>query len=362
MLKGARITLRDGSPVENLRIGGSQILSQSTGEINASSQKELLQNISKLLNAASEGEIVVQSHSSNRSAEEIAEGRALFTEAYNDPTGAAWASLGSTITATIQDFNDRASILRNVAVGSTLRQGEIPRVELKTHIAKGIVATGPSDMGYQTLRGKVFYPGEFELKANVRVSRIEMNQLSGDLMDRAQRDGQSALIVQEDRLWKSAADHCVGKEIPITYVDGGLTPGVLSMLRNQIDSYNIPVSQYIMSVDYWNDFIENPDFQTALEPVSKYELIMTGRLGQILGLPIMTDGFRDPTQRVLKRGELYCVAAPEYHGAFTTRGGVTCEPTSGANQGNTDKGWLLSEAMSFILANVRSVAKAQRRY
>lgn len=359
MLKGAKLTLRNGAPIEDLRIGGERILSQSTGEVNASDRGDLLKRIGQLLDASARGEIV-QSVSA-KTPDQVEAGRNLFAEAYADPTGAKWASLGSTIVASIQDRSDRQSLMRNLTVGATLRTGDIPRVELKTHIAHAIVATGPSDFGYQLLRGKIFNPPEFEIKANVRVSRIEMNQLSGDLLERAQQDAQAAIITQEDRLWKQAADRAVGKDIPVTYIDGQLTPSYLSFLRNNIDQWNIPVSTYVMAVDYWNDIIQNTEFQTALEPVSKYELIMTGRLATLLGVSIITDGFRDPTQRVLQRGELYCVAQPDYHGVHTTRGGVTSEPTTGANQGSTDKGWLLSEPFSYVLANVRSVSKAIRK-
>ncbi len=356
MLKGAKLTLRNGDALSNLKIAGQNILSESTGEINAHNKSELITRIGQLMDAYQRGDIV---KSTSKSLEEIEAGRQVFAEAYEDD--AKWKSLGSSIVASVQDRNDRQSLLRNLCQAATLRTGDIPRIELKTHNCQAVVATGPSDLGWQYMRGKVFTPPEFELKSHVRVSKIEMLQLSTDLLDRAQADAQGAVITAEDRLWKNACDQAVGKDNPITYIDGQLTPGYLSHLRTQLDGWNIPVGNFVMSVDYWQDIIENQDFSTALEPVSKYELIMTGRLATLLGLPIITDGFRDPTQRVLSQGEIYCVAQPDYHGVYTTRGGVSAEPTTGANQGNTDKGWLLSEPFSFVMANVRSVAKAVRR-
>jgi hypothetical protein len=97
-----------------------------------------------------------------------------------------------------------------------------------------------------------------------------------------------------------------------------------------------------------------------LDPVTKYDLVMHGYLGTLVGLQLLTDAFRQPTQKVLSRGEIYVVGSPENHGAYTDRGGVRSTPTSGADQGNTSKGWLLSEMFSFILANPRSVAKGRR--
>lgn len=89
----------------------------------------------------------------------------------------------------------------------------------------------------------------------------------------------------------------------------------------------------------------------VLEPVTRHELLMTGCLATLLGMDLSTDGFRDPTQRVLPRGAMFTYATPEYLGAYSTRGAPTAEPTTGVNEGNTDKGWLVSETLSFVLAN-----------
>lgn len=361
-LRGAKVVLRDGSPLSELRIGGERILSESTGEVNANSKKDLIHRIGQMLNAAAQGDIqeVSESHV-GMSADEIREdNRRLIEEAAADASGQKWDSLGASIVGSIEDRAERQGLMRRVCKGATVRQGEVPRVELKTHQAQAIVATGPSDYGYRQLRGRVFTPDEFELKSVIRVSRMDLEQINGDLLDRAQQDGLQSIMVQEDRLWKEAADRSVGMANPLTYIHGELTPRLLSVLKNQVSTWPIPVTTAIMAADYWNDIIGNDQFTSALDPVSKYELITTGRLGTLLGLDLVTDGFRAPEHRVLNDGELYVVGDQDYHGMYTTRGGTQSQPTSGANQGNTDRGWLLSSVFSFTLANVRSVAKAQR--
>lgn len=357
IMRGAKVTLKNGAPIEDLRIGGTEILSASTGEINAYNQKDLAGRIAQMLAVAAQGGFVQASESGAGTLSQE-EKRQLMAEAAMDPTGAKWESLGSSIVGSIEDRAEREGLLRKVCKGATIKQGDIARVELKQHMAEAIIATGPTDFGYRQLRGRVFTPPEFEIKANLRVSKMDLDQINGDLLDRAQQDGLSAVMVKEDRLWKAACDQSVGVANPITYLNGDLTPRLLSMLKTQVSSWPMPVSTAVMAADYWNDIIGNAEFMSALDPVSKYDLITTGRLGTLLGMELITDGFRAPEHRVLKDGELYVVADQDYHAMYTTRGGTQSTPTSGANQGNTDRGWLLSSTFSFTLANVRSVSKA----
>lgn len=361
LMRGAKVTLRNGAPIEDLRFGNSRdlALSQSTGEINASSQKDLIAQIGKLANAFQTGDLVhSQSNASNGLSE--AEKIELFAEAAADTSGAKWESLGASIVASIEDRAERAGLLRKVCKGATVRQGDIARIELKIHQAEAITATGPTDFGYRQFRGRTYQPAEFELKSNIRVSKMDLDQINGDLLDRAQQDGLSSIMVAEDRLWKQACDEAVGIANPITYVHGDLTPRLLSTLKNSVASWPLPTSTAVMAWDYWNDIIGNDQFSSALDPVSKYDLLITGRLGTLLGMELVTDGMRAPEHIVLKQGELYVLADQDYHAVYTTRGGTQSTPTSGANQGNTDRGWLLSSTFSFTLANVRSVAKAVR--
>lgn len=357
-MSGAQVTLRNGAPIEDLKIGGQTILSQSTGEINAYDKKDLLNRIGQLFSEAAQGNFV-HSTSSNQPAElSQAEKAELMREAAADQTGALWASLGASIVGTIEDRAERQGLLRKVCKGATVRQADVPRVELKQHMAEGIITTGPTDYGYKRFVGRVYTPSEFEIKANLRVHKMDLDQINGDLLDRAQQDGMTAIMVQEDLIWKRACDQSVGMANDITYLSGDLTPRLLSMLKTQVTRWPLPCTTAVMACDYWNDIIGNSEFASALDPVSKYDLITTGRLGTLLGMELITDGFRAPEHRVLKEGELYCVADQDYHAMYTTRGGTQSVPTSGANQGNTDRGWLLSSTFSFTMANVRSVSKA----
>jgi hypothetical protein len=253
-----------------------------------------------------------------------------------------------------------SNALDSVDFPAVVKTGETPTVELRHHINHCITATGPTAMGYQLLRGKVYRPDEFEMKSMIRVSAIDLAQINGDLLERAQRDCFDALVVAEDRMLKRAWDETVGLENDLLYITGELTPRYLSVLRNTVGDWQVPVSTCVMASDYWNDIIGSAEWQGALDPVSKYDLVFSGRLSTIQGMEILTDGFRPQEQRVLNKGELYVVADAEYHAVYSNRGGATSTPINAALEGSTDKGWLVSQLYSLTLPNARTVAKAVR--
>ena len=136
---------------------------------------------------------------------------------------------------------------------------------------------------------------------------------------------------------------------------------MLAKLRTTVSDWNLPATNCLISNDYWSDIIGSNDFASFLDPVTKYDLALHGYLGTLIGLNLITDAFRTPTQKVLNRGEIYVVAAPEHHAAYTDRGGVTSKPTDGTHEASSRQGWFLQEYLSFTLANPRSVAKGVRR-
>lgn len=360
-IQGARMVLRDGSPLDELRYskGGDLALSSATGEFNASSTKDLAQQIGRLMDAVQKGIVVPEQQIATASSKEQREQRReIMREAMASDEN--WQALGANIAQQVYEQSERDGFLRKLSQGNTLRQGEVQRVPMPPHDSMAVVATGPAGVGYQNIRARQFLPAEFEIIANVRVNALDMEQVSGDLLEHAYNDALQSMMVQEDRLWKIAADATVGMMNPIEYIAGELTTKNLGRLRTAVTDWNLPATTAIISNDYWSDIIGSNDFATMLDPITKYDLALNGQLGTLVGLQLLTDGFRAPNQKVLDRGEIYVVASPEHHAAYSTRGGIQSRPVDYAHEGSTAKGWMLSEAFSFVLANNRSVVKGKR--
>ena len=362
---GATLKLKNGDPIEELRFGkGRELaLSSSTGEFNASDKKDLLRSISSLMKSVQQEEVVPanQALSSSEERRKVKEDRReLLAAAYNDTSGNLWSALGASIAEQIQEQAAREGFMRRVMMGNTLKQGEIARIPMPAHDTIAVVATSSTSVGYQVIRNKMFQPAEFEVIANIRVEALDIEQVSSDILDNAYNQGLESLMVAEDRLWKKAADEISGVINPLEYIAGPLTPQILGQLRQSVTDWNLPVTTAVISNDFWSDIIGSNDFATFLDPVTKYDLALNGTLGSLVGMQLITDGFRQPNLKVLGRGELYVISAPENHGTYTDRGGVRSVPTDGSNLGNTTKGFLLSEFISLVLANGRSISRAKR--
>jgi hypothetical protein len=365
MYKGAELILPNGSPFTELRVGtstSSKVMDETTGEFNASSIKDLCGQITRVMNAIENGHIAPASQhmKSMSSAAVVQKRREALQAAYHDTSGEAWKSLGGALALQLQEQRAREGFMRRVCAGQTLKSGDLARIEMPCWDAVAIVASSSAQVGYQVIRNKTFNLVEFEVLANLRAEQLEIDQASGDLLETLYTQGLDATMVTEDRLWKQAADLSVNVVNPITYVSGSLTPGLLMKAQTQVTNWNLPATTAIISNDFWTDVSSSADFAAFFDPVTKYDLVMNGTLATLSGMTLITDAFRQPNQKVLEQGEIYIISSPENHAGFTDRGGIRATPTSGADQGNTTRGWLLVEALSFVLANPRSVAKAKR--
>lgn len=354
----AQVILKNGDPITELRFGTSRerALSESTGEFNANDKKDLIRSISKMFESMSGGEI--RHNVAAEKAADLEARREVVVAAYADPE--KWSALGADLAVQIQEQRNREGFLRRVAVGQDLKQGQLPRINVPMWDAMAVVATGPANVQFQLVRNKQFFPAEFEVVANLRCDRLEMEQVGGDILDNLYNQGLDSIMVKEDQLWKKAADLTVGVVNPLNYIGGQLTPQILATIRQAVTDWNLPATTALISNDFWSDIIGNADFAQMLDPVTKYDLVMNGELGTLVGLSLLTDGFRQPNQKVLNRGEIYVLSTPEHHGCYSDRGGVRSEPTTGADSGSTSRGWLMSEILSFTLANPRSVSKGRR--
>ncbi len=354
----AQVVLKNGDPLTELRFSGSshRALDERSGEFNANDKRELLRSISKMFEAQSSGEIRRQTSAARMA--EIEMRREVVVAAHADPE--KWAALGADLAVQIQEQRNREGFLRRVAIGQDLKQGQLPRVNVPMWDAMAVVATGPANVQFQLIRNKQFLPAEFEIVANLRCDRLEMEQVGGDILDNLYNQGLDSVMVKEDKLWKASADLTVGVVNPLNFIGGLLTPQILATIRQGVTDWNLPATTAIISNDFWADIVGSTDFATMLDPVTKYDLVMNGELGTLVGMALLTDGFRQPNQKVLNRGEIYVLSTPEHHGCYSDRGGVRSEPTTGADSGNTSRGWLLSEILSWTLANPRSVSKGRR--
>lgn len=328
------------------------------GEMQAWSKRDAALNLRHFASKASSGELKRENLDGFVPKNERHQ---TLVAAYFDQSGQKWAALGAGVAQLIQERQQREGLLRKLLNQNPLNIGEEPKITMPKKVAEAVIATSEATVEYQLIRNSKLYPTELSLIANLRVSNLELQQASGDLLEEMYNQGYEAILLKEDKLWKMAADKLADTGVNPTILLGtALTPALLSQIKNQLTGNGLPVGSMLMAIDFWNDMLGNPGFYDLYDPITRYNLIQDGTIGSIFGMPIITDAFRDPDHRVLQDGEMYVTASSEFSGGYTDRGGVEASPVDGTLTGSDSKGWWLRESFSLGMINPKTIVRVRR--
>ena len=350
------------TPGKEARIPGTlDNLVGRDGHLSAYDRKDLFRTVSHLMTMAANGTIdTTDAQPAETRTSEARKRREMLVAAYNDRSTGKWSELGSTIAGQITESADREGFMRRLLAKNDLQLGNVPRVRVRKKNVTAVVMSTSSMLRAQYVRENYLFPPEFTISANIRVEQREMNQGSGDLLEEKFYEAQEQIMVQEDRFWRKLADGVVGIEHQLKYLIGGLNPTSMTEMRTELSRYNITPLTCLMAADFWNDITGNTQFSAWFDPVTKYEIVTTGELGQMLGLTFITDGFRQEQLKVLESGEIYLVGDPLMHGGYTDRGPVQSNEVNQYSDGIPARGWFMWEDMSMVIGNARSVIKGKR--
>lgn len=335
--------------------GSNERIVGSDGNINAGSNKEIMARLLEIASMVKEGEIASGDEMSAK--ETAAQQREAIRSAYYDD--AEWAELGSAIGAEINTRIEREGFLRTLFDSYDVAQGSVPRYRVREPNVRAVLSRGPVQVYPQFVRDKYITADEWYVVAQPRVEEIDLNQGSSNLLEDKYFEGMEAILIQEDRTAIALFDGTVGIYNDVTYFST-LTPSIIQLTKYNVERWRLPAAAMLLSIDLMNDIIAGNDFSTFFNPVTNYELVMTGRIGNLFGMQIITDGFREPTLQVLEQGSMYVVTSPNMLGGYTDRGPVNARPVDMHDQFVPARGWSLWEIISMTLANARGVAKAQR--
>ncbi len=339
--------------------GGSRFFNDQ-GKLNAATASDALKLIGGLMQGVQNGSVIMRADPETAAAE-IATLNDSFRAAHA-AGGEAWMETCGQIGAAIFQNGNREGVARQNLVRSSLEQGQMPRVRLKVKDVVAYSYNSDTQLMPQMVRATTIQPEEFQIKGHVIVPYSEIWTSTADLTDEAYQKGFEQITVAEDRYYRKALDGVAGLDNPVHILGSGLTPTSLSSLRNELDTWGLPVGGLWMAADFIQDMTNNSSsWVGAYDPVSQYEIIETGFLGRIYGMPIRSEPFREEKLRVLSRGTLYLVSTPEFHGAVSDRGAVMVSNYDPAQIGIAGRGMFLAEQVSMVIANSRSVVKGSRQ-
>lgn len=341
-----------------LKVGGSnERFLGANGEINASSRKDLMTQIANYLDATQTQDIVTEKEAVQREQHKQALS-SLLTASFT--SGQAHKELGEVLAEDLFYAGNREGFARRFLTRQELKQGEIPRVKMRLKNVTAVVATGPTKVETQITQDNHYMPSEIDIITRPYVTKREIDQSLSDVVDEKYVEALEGIMVAEDRLWKKMALATVGIDNPLTNVAGTFTPAALAGVANHVRGFQIPARFLLMANDLWTDMVSDNQWMNVVDPVSKYEILRTGQLGTVYGMDIISDAYRHPQHRVLDKGEFFVVGDPINHGTITDRGGVDSTPIDGTTEGVLGRGWLMSETISMVIANSRSVARGLR--
>lgn len=327
------------------------------GELNASSKRDLFNRQMQFLAAASSGEVMADAVFANRE-EAGRTSKELLAASFNDDR--AHRVLGEKMAESLYITCNRQGFMRKYLTKITVEQGAIPRFPLRNKNVTAVWSTSPTKIESQITRDKWFTPPELSVVTRPFVTQNELNQSAGDVLQEKYVEATEAIMVAEDRLWYNQVNSLVGVDNNLSIISGQLTPYTFAQVMTNITRWGLKAPHVLMATDIYQDIIGNSEFYTAVDPVARHELLLTGELGVMYGCTITSDAYRHPEHKVLGQGEFYVISDALNHGAYSDRGGLQSQPTDITIERIPGRGWVLHEQLAVSVANSRSVAKGLR--
>lgn len=338
--------------------GSREALIGRNGEINASSRTDLMQKLVEIAGMIQEGEIATDAQLN--AAETAAARRETINEAFHEPT--RWAELGAAIALDINSRLEREGFMRTILARADLQENSgLPRIRVREKNVMAVISRGPVQVYPRYIRDKYITAEEFYISSLPRVEEIELRQGSGDILEEKYFEGLEAILVKEDQTVVKMLRDTDGLYNPVTYFSGNFTPSLLNTAKQNIERWRLPVSGIILAYDLINDLVAGSDYSTWFDPISKWEIVQTGRIGRLLGMEILTDGYREPTLKVLDPGEALILTTPEYLGGYTDRGPVQSRPVDEFDKLIPARGWNMMEILSMVVASAKGVSRIKRQ-
>lgn len=356
---------RSISALHAFRPGSSERYFDQSGNLRANSKLDFLKTLQQLQTDVASGAIDFTTENDNVdvAAQKVELDKKAFN-AYNDYAAGQsdeWRDLGAVAATSISTTMARSGFARNL-LKNIPYVTDPARLEVSDESnVVAVIGDGTAALLPHYVTDRYIDIPYLEYKSNPRVLQSEINRGFSGLVEKVYTRSLQGIGVAEDKYFMTlvrAASNSAYGNAPMTLLSG-LTPYVFSQMRSAIEENGIPASGFVMGRALLPDLINTP-FASALDPVSQYEVMRTGRVGTIVGFNMILDGFRPLNLQVMDPKEMFATAEPEYLGGFGTIGAITASPRDSYDDGHSAKGWFMSSWAAMGLANARGVQLARR--
>jgi hypothetical protein len=338
-------------------VASSQPIVNSQGQFNGATTQDIMLSQQALQQGIATGSVKTRTMMNH---EVKATHERMLAAALNDKTGNAWMALGEVMGDQIWETLGRDGFSRQTLLLKELGKGEVGRFQIrkKDVVAYYVTSAAPTTIASQVRQFWV-YPPDFYITANIQIEDKEIAQSPGDLLEDKFQDGLEQIMVAEDKVWLTMARTAAPTYNDLVFYNT-FTPDVFTNLRTSIAEWGIPVSTAIIAFDIWNDIISDPQFTAWFDPVTQHEIVLEGSVGSIQGVQILTDAYRYPTLKVMDRGEVYMLGAPQTLGGITQRSPLQTTPINRYAFGEPKRGWFMEQIEGMAIVNPRALIRGQR--
>lgn len=346
-------------PISEARFKGSRdTIIGRDGHVNAGSNREVLGRLVEIAEMLKAGEIVDEAASEIASPVKKAQNAQTLRDAMHNPQ--EWAELGAAIALDVDQRTEREGFMRTVLAEGHVEEGSVPRIRVKQRNVTAIMSRGIAQIWPQYVRDNYIAANEFICAATPRVELIDLHQGGSDILEDKYYQALEAIFVQEDRTLVKMLRQADNMYNDVTYYSGSFSQVIFEAMKRKIDGWGIPINAAIMAMDVMGDINAGTNFSSWFDPITKWEIIRTGRLGNLFGTTLLTDAFREPNLRVLDDGEVMVLGAPEYLGGYTDRGPVQSVAVDEFEKFVPARGWSMWEIISMVVANGKAVSRGKR--
>ena len=168
------------------------------------------------------------------------------------------------------------------------------------------------------------------------------------LVETAFDDLSGEFLAWVDRCWYSLVTESANKQIFSKF-----TPSAFTQLVTEIEQWGIPKNDLICFIHFnlWNDIIGNNAFSSLFSPISKHEKLLEGHLGELCGIPVMTDGFRPEEYKVLGTGDVL-ICSKSHAGLFNLD---TIKTKMTVHKEEVARDWIMTLKDVMQVANTKAV-------
>lgn len=332
----------------------------SNGNINGYDMADFMKNLGTMMSIAAAGGIQEQRASASAELRAKAEKKTALASALRSDDRETQQALAEVIGEQVYETLGRSGFARKFLQTKPLAYGDVHRIPVITPDVMAYTSSDNADVPASQIRQKVILPTPFEVNARVLIGLLELATSPVDLLDIKYNQALEQILVGEDRRFKQMADIAsTGYNEQVFF--STLTPTVLASIQAQIDTQGgIPLGGLLISSDIWTDIKSESEFQNFYSPIEKHEIVLTGRLGTLMGTDIVTDGFRIQNLKVLDQGSVYVFGIPDTLGVIGQYDQLKVTAIDQAVIGQNKKGWSLTNVIDMTFANARAVVRGQR--